>query len=321
MSKIEVKPISWERDNMNSRLEFEITGINYTIANTLRRVVMTYIPVYAFNNITISENTSIFDNNYLKLRLNNMAVYGVVADNPIFVYVKKENTANNTDELDIDFNAKDDTVNSSSLKQLTMYVDYINNTSDVVTVTTNDAKFYYSEKQIDSPYSVNIPIIKLQGGQKIKLSAITVLGCEEISSIYSAVSIFTYKQITDDKYHIIIESRGQLDEKTILQYAYDNIMKLLDNFLQLIPDREEMNGKLQLNEGDHTLGNLISDGLKKHKKVKFAGYNSPHLLDKKIIFHYELNEKSNIKHIVKETIDNYKHIFETLNKLIQKNIK
>jgi DNA-directed RNA polymerase alpha subunit len=54
MSKIEVKPISWERDSMSPRLEFEVTGINYTIANTLRRVVMTHIPVYAFNNVTIS---------------------------------------------------------------------------------------------------------------------------------------------------------------------------------------------------------------------------------------------------------------------------
>jgi len=321
MSKIEVKPISWERDSMNPRLEFEVSGINYTNAKIPRRVVMTHIPVDAFNNINISENTSVFDNNYLKLRLSNMAVHGITADNPIFVHTKKEEAKSNMDELDIDFNAKDDTVNSSSLKQLTMYVDYINNTNEIVTVGTNDAKFYYSEKQIDSPYPVNIPIVKLQGGQRIKLSAITVLGCEEISSIYSAVSIFTYKQLADDKYHIIMESRGQLDEKTILQYAYDNIRKLLDNFLQLIPDREEINGKLQLNEGDHTLGNLISDGLKKHKKVKFAGYNSPHLLDKKIIFHYELNEKANIKHIIKETINNYMDTFETLNKLIQKNIK
>ena len=117
-----------------------------------------------------------------------------------------------------------------------------------------------------------------------------------------------------------MESRGQMDEKTILQYAYDNIRKLLDNFLQLIPDREEIKGKLQLNEGDHTLGNLISDGLKQHKKVKFAGYNSPHLLDTKIIFHYELNEKANIKHIIRDVIDKYMDTFETLNKLIQKNI-
>ncbi len=320
MSKIEVKPISWKKDPMDSRLEFEVSGINYTIANTLRRIIMTHIPIYAFTNVTISENTSVFDNNYIKLRLSNMAVLGINADNPIFVHTKKEDTNMNTDELDIDFNPKDDSVNSSSLKQLTMYIDYINNTSDIVTVGTNDAKFYYSEKQIDSPYNVNIPLIKLQGGQKIKFSAITSLGCEEMSSIFSAVSIMCYKELANDKYHIILESRGQMDEKMILQYAYDNIRKLLDNFLQLIPDREEISGRLQLNEGDHTLGNLISDGLKQHKKVKFAGYNSPHLLDKKIIFHYELNEKANIKDIMKDTINNYMNTFETLNKLIQKNI-
>ena len=321
MSKLEVKPISWEKDKMNSRLEFEVTGIDNVIANTYRRVVMTYIPIYAFNNITISENTSIFDNNYLKLRLTNLAVHGIVADDSIFVPADKHKEKINTDELEIDFNNKDDPVNSSSLKQLTMYIDYVNNTSEIITVGTDDAKFYYSEKQIQSPYPINVPIVKLQGGQKIKLSAITVLGCEEINSIYSAVSIFTFKQITDEKYNIILESRGQLDEKKILQYTYDNIIKLLNDFIILIPDITEMSGKLQLNQGDHTLGNLISSGLKHHKKIKFAGYNSPHLLDKKIIFHYELNEKGNIKDIIKETIDMYKYTFETLNTLIQKNIK
>lgn len=316
---ISVKQVSWDKDTLNSRLEFEIKGISHTIVNTFRRVILSNIPVYSFNKITISENTSVFNNNYMKLRINNMPVLGIHSDTSIYVPVKKLTVIKeDKNELnDVDINPTDETVNSSSLKLLTMYVDHINTTNEIITVGTDDCKFYYTEKQIKSPYSINIPIIKLQPTQKIKLSAITELGIEEISSIYSAVSIFTYKMLADDNYIVILESRGQLTEKQIIQYAYDNIINILNNFLQLIPDKNDISGRLLMSDADHTIGNLIAEGLQTHKKVKFGGYNSPHLLDKKIIFHYELNEKMNIKEIMTEIISKYTDIFTTVNKLVQ----
>jgi len=321
--KIDIKQVSWDKELMSSRLEFEITGISHTIINTFRRTILSNIPIYSFNNITISENTSVFNNNYMKLRINNMPVYGIYSDNPIFVPVeKKPDTIIEENELnDIDINQNDEVINSSSLKLLTMYLDYHNNTDEIITAGTDDCKFYYIEKQIKSPYPKNIPIIKLQPKQKFKMSAITELGIEETNSIFSPVSIFTYKQLADDKFHAIIESRGQLDEKKIIQYAYDNIKMLLDNFLQLIPDKTDQSGKFQVNNADHTLGNLISEGLQTHKDIKFGGYNCPHLLDKKIIFHYELNnDKNNIKDIITEIINHYQKVFLKINKLIQENI-
>jgi DNA-directed RNA polymerase subunit L len=325
MSKIEIKEVSWDKEQMSSRLEFEIKGISHTIINTFRRVILSNIPIYSFNNITISENTSVFNNNYMKLRIKNIPVFGIYSDNPIYtppIKDKKEEKLEENDLNDLDINPEEANVNSSSLKLLTMYLDYYNNTDEIVTVGTDDCKFYYIEKQINSPYSKNIPIIKLQPKQKFKMSAITELGIEESSSIYSPVSIFTYKQITDDHFLIMIESRGQLDEKKIFQYAFDNIKMMLDNFLQLIPDKNDISGKFQMNNGDHTLGNLISEGLQTHKKIKFGGYNCPHLLDKKIIFHYELNEdKFNIKDIMTEIVSNYQEVFYKINKLVQDKIK
>jgi DNA-directed RNA polymerase subunit L len=321
MSKVIIKQISWDKDQMNSRLEFNIKGVNHTIINTFRRVILTNIPIYVFNKITISENTSVFNNNYMQNRVKNMPVFGIHSDNPIFVPSKKITKEVEDLELDeLDINNTNDNINSSSLKQLTMYVDYINNTDEIITVGTNNCKFYYSEKQINSPYSINIPIIKLQPKQKFKMSAITELGIEEQNSIFSPVSIFSYKMNNDTDYDVYIESRGQLNEKKIFQFAFDNIKMMLTNFLTLIPDKEDISGKLQLNDGDHTLGNLISDGLQNHKLVKFAGYNAPHLLDKKIIFHYELNKNENIKDILTEIVNEYVDLFDSINKLIQKNI-
>jgi len=331
MSKnIEIKQLSWDKELMSSRLEFEISGISHTIINTFRRVILSSIPIYSFNNITISENTSVFNNNYMKLRISNMPVYGIHSDNPIFVPAEKktdDKIVEENDLNDIDINPQDDKINSSSLKLLTMYVDYINNTDEIITVGTDDCKFYYIEKQIKTPYPKNIPIIKLQPKQKFKMSAITELGIEDKNSIYSPVSIFSYKQLSDDKFILMIESRGQIDEKLIIQYAYDNIKMILDNFIELIPEKNEPSGKFQMNNADHTLGNLISEGLQTHKDIKFGGYNCPHLLDKKIIIHYELNDlnesKKNhtIKDILTEIIEDYQKVFLKINKLVQEKIK
>ena len=309
----------------NNRLEFTIKGVNNTIVNCIRRTSMSYIPTYSFNNITISENTSIFNNNYMKLRLRNMPVYGIGADSHIYIKKKVEEVVEEETNMeiinDIDTNTTN-VLNSSSLKQLTMYLDYTNNTSNIVTVGTDDCKFYYMEKHIESPYKSplcgNVPIIKLQPKQKIKLSAITELGIEDMSAMYSAVSIFTFKIIDDTTYDMAVESRGQLDEIIILKYAMLILNDILEKFINLIPDNNNISGKLLLDESDHTLGTMISEGLQNHKKIKFAGYNMPHPLEQKVLFHYEMLKEDNIKDIMQDVVDYYKKIFSTIHKKLEK---
>lgn len=324
METITIKKILYE----DLRLEFKITGINNTIINCIRRIALSLIPIYSFNSITISENTSIFNNNYMKLRLRNLPVFGISADNAIYDNKKKIDTpiedVDNIGNDEIEM-INVDTINSSSLKQLTMYLDYTNNTKEIITVGTDDCKFYYAEKQIDSPYRIpksnNIPIIKLQPDQKIKLSAITELGIEEENAIFSALSIFTFKELTSSSYEVALESRGQLNEVTILNYTIENIIYMLNNFLLLIPNNSNINAKILLDNADHTIGTLIALGLQEHKKVKFAGYNMPHLLDNKILFHYELIEEYNIKDIMEDIVVKYKKIFTIIKKEIDSHIK
>ena len=330
---INIKQTSYIK-GINSRLEFTITGVDNTIVNSLRRIAVSCIPIYSFNNITISENTSIFNNNYMKLRLRNLPVIGIMADDPIYIakdkkiIIEEEITDNIMLQDNIDMDT-DNKLNSSSLKQLTMYLDFTNNMNEIVTVGTDDCKFYHIEKQIESPYKKplcnNIPIIKLQPKQKIKFSAITELGIEEESAIFSPVSIFTFKLIDNTTYDITIESRGQLDEKKILQFTYDNMIHRLNKFLTLVQSTnnitKNISGKILVEDADHTLGNLISNGLTCHKKIKFAGYNMPHLLDNKILFHYEFYKEDNIIDIMKEVVDKCIDTFTNINNLIQKNIK
>ena len=69
ISKISVKLINYESEIGNSRLEFNLSGsnIDYIVANTIRRTILSDIPIYAFNEFKFEKNTSVFHNNYFIL--------------------------------------------------------------------------------------------------------------------------------------------------------------------------------------------------------------------------------------------------------------
>lgn len=327
ISNITYEMIKYNKNIGNSILELKIKGdnINCIIINTIRRTILTDIPIYAFNNFNFTINESIFNNNYMKLRLSNMPVWGIPNKNDKFIKENKSQMENILEEKDfmdvqidddIDLKNEND-VNTSSLNQLTMYVDCKNNDKIIKTISTDDAKFYHSNKNIANPYPIAIPIIKLQPSQTINFSAITVLGTEKESSIFAATSVCYYNEITPNEFKFILESRGQISEKRIIDVALINIISSLENLVKMIPLEQNSHiGKIIMNNENNTLGNLLSYGLQNHKKVKFAGYNIPHLLENKVILHYELiNEKIKLKEVFNDVVIYLIEIFKTLSKL------
>ncbi len=79
VNKLNLKIINNNNELGNSRLEFNLSGsnMNYVVANTIRRTIFNDIPIYVFNEFKFDKNTSIFHNNYLKLRLRNMPVWSI----------------------------------------------------------------------------------------------------------------------------------------------------------------------------------------------------------------------------------------------------
>ena len=333
VNKVNMSVIDKVNELGNSKLDFKISGsnIDYVVVSTIRRTIFSDIPIYAFNIFKFEKNTSVFHNNYLKIRLQHMPVWSI--KNTIeFIDTKKIN--NNMEKINEDEEDNEDpnnttvnnNLNSSSLNQLTMYINYKNKSSEIMSVTTNHAKFYYDEKQISSPYKNECPIVKLQPGQEIALSAVTTLGKENEDTIYSAVSIIAYKQINENEFDFTIESRGQITEKRILQVALINIERNIRNFLKVFlddiikgsQDISEEEGLIIVNNEDHTLGNLISRGMQQHSKVKFAGYNLPHPLSKKVHFHYQLEKDGKIKKVMEDVIEYYSELFSNIGKLVDK---
>ena len=318
----------------NTRLELNIKGseINHIIMNTLRRVILTYIPIYAFTDFNIKKNKSIFNGNYLKLRLKNIPVWGIENNIEIFSPTipnqvaeaePEQDAEGDADADDVELNNKQSNLNSSTLNQLTMFIDYTSTSKEIVTVTTDHAKFYYSEKKIDSPYPIAIPLIKLQPEQSIIFSAITSLGIEKTNTIFSPVSVCYYIEKSSNEYNFIIESKGQINEKRIIEVAIINIIHKLETIKKNFSNNTEASellGEIILINEDNTFGNLLSNGLQNHKDIKFAGYNLPHLLVDKVIIHYELKTKKNIYDVFNDVIDSNIKLFkkiQSLNKTIK----
>jgi len=312
------------KEMFDSFLKLSIKGndIDNTVVNTIRRVSLTNVPIYAFNKFDITKNTSTFNNNYIKLRLRNIPVVGIKTKENILkkevVELDNEIDLGNVMTMDnIDFT---NNYKQESIEKLTMYFDYENKTNSVATVTTKDCKFYYKENEIENPYKVDLPLIKINEGGHITLTAISELGTINDGEIFSPISIFTFKKLKDNQFEINFESRGQLDEKEILKITIENIIYRLNELKKKITemeDNDKKEGYIIIENNDHTIGNLLSTGLRKHKEVIFGGYNMPHLLDEKIKIHFNI-KKSNIKKILLEVSDYYISLYEKIDDALKK---
>lgn len=323
---VKISNVSYDDTKGSSRLEFDINGtdIDYTITNTLRRSILTDIPIYAFTHFKINKNSSVFHNNFLKNQMKNMPVWGI--DNKIDYYEENTNIVDMNDEIeDMEDNVEltvDKKVDTTSLNQVTMYVDYENKSNEIVSITTDTAKFYFAQKQIDNPYNMPIQLVKLQPKQQINFSVITSIGIERESAIFSPVSICVYDQkvdkkglVLDNDFRFILESRGQINEKRILKVAYLNIIKKLNSILNQIldTDTDKDEGEIEINNEDHTIGNLLSHGLQNHKNVQFSGYYMPHPLEKRVVISYKL-KSGKFKEILKTVIEDFIKVFERIDK-------
>jgi DNA-directed RNA polymerase subunit L len=323
MEKIHVSIINHDKTIGNTRLEVRIKGsiIDYIPINTIRRSILSYVPIYAFTEFKFEKNTSIFNNNYIKLRLINMPVWGINNTNVIF---KEEKHINKTviDEVDDETNDTFEEKFSETTKsdnQLTMYVHYKNDTTNNISVTTNNAKFYYNNKQIVSPYLSPIPIVDLQPRQEIGLSATTTLNIEDHNAIFSPVSTCSYKQLNENDFELYLSSRGQITEHQIIHVAIDNIIDRINNINTQLKDNnniDNLEGIININNEDHTIGNLLSRGLQLHKNISFGGYRVTHPLNKQIELHYKLKNKGNINNIMKDVINTYTELFTKIKNLL-----
>ena len=300
----------------DNQLNVNITGkdVNFVIVNTLRRLVMSSIPIYAFHHddMIFDANTSVYNNDMLKDRFRNI---------PIFNIDNLEDTVNKYDELETKKQRIVDKANN-----LTMFVNIKNNKDTLLNVTTNDAIFYYKGKQIPTPYKRPLLLVKLKKGQELKCTCVASLNIGINDGIYNgSMAYHYYDEKESNKFDLEIFSNRQLDEIELLKRAckvLENKTHKLENLIVSNLEKEESDevlnkGLLKIQNENATLGSIISYYLQEQKNVEYGGFNIPFLYLNEILIRYRTDGKD-IKDIMKKTFSEIRDIIKHMEKEINK---
>ena len=253
-SDISVRVIEHNKydDTYNNYVVYGIKGskINNVIINTIRRSILEMIPTYAFDkeDIVITKNSSIYNNDYMRLRLSQFPIINV--DNPretIEKSLELEYEANITsfeqkiEDIDV-IKRKEEIKNLEKSQNFTMVVNVKNTSSSVLNVTTdtNGVKFYYRGKLTESPYKRKLLIIKLKPGEEFSCNAASILniGMKYVNHQATSVCVFAEpEQQSSNEFKLNIESLKQIPEKEIIIRACLIINKKLQNYLDIITDK------------------------------------------------------------------------------------
>ncbi len=302
-------------DLHESLLKLEIHGddVNHTIVNTIRRVCLDNVPTYAFDPelITIEQNTSITNNDQMRLRLSQIPIFNVDLD---LEYIEDKYTSRT-----IKFNDKTRPKHPKE-QNIEMYINITNTTNENVNVTTNDVKYLEDGEIMDVKYSKKYPIllIQLRPGETFKAHMKSGLATTDRDNIYSACSNVYYEEITDNKYVMSLESQGQTSEYVILEKAIGYIFKKLSDFEEDLKKKqksEEFNEShivLEYENEDHTFGELLNTFFQDHPKIANSGMSKPSALEKiiKIKIYAMKDDDTRIIEYLIDSIQQIKNIFK-----------
>ena len=301
-----------------NHLYVQISGkdINYAIINTIKRVISNNIPSYAFtpDNIIITKNTSIYNNDRLRNRLEMFPIPNI--ENKLdfeeydrlrkYTRGKKSYTEETVEEN------KD---NIENMSVLNMYLKCKNTDFDILDVTTEHCEFYNKGKKIKSIYGKVAKILELKKGEEIELSAIVDRGVPLNHARHMSCSQCVANEIDPNTFLFKLEGTGQLTEKEIYVRSIRIILYILEKLkreLVGIKYDSKRHGKITLEDYDHTVGNLLSHEMQKHKNIKFAAYKMDHLLIRKVTIQYVIDGKKTINDILEASMNNLVVLYKKL---------
>jgi len=276
---IHVKEVKYQKSTgLNEHylsLLFNGSDFNVKLMNTLRRVCLNYIPVYAYapELINIIENTSVaFNNDMMKLDLSLLPVFKV--DPGIY---------NLDEQYWYDVNYADFTRKKhSDEKNVEFYINANNNTNNYIRITTNDAHITVDGKDIEM-YDKQYPIllIELKPNQKFSCHMKAVLGIaerSENSAIWKSSFNAYYDEVKQNEFLFTVYGNNMFSERELLKRACRFVIlkmeKLKSKIEEQIKKKEIVLEKKMIfifeNE-DFTIGEPINYELQNHKDISFSG--------------------------------------------------
>lgn len=310
-------------DLQASRLTLHFSGKSVTpeLTNTLRRLAIDYVPSYAFhrNNIYIEKNTSLFNNDYMRLRLSQISIPFIMCD---VSYLEPEYWQN------IDYSNPNRLRHPLDTKQLEMYINSINNTNEVMNVTTNDVRIYENGIEVFDKFNKKYPhqLIQLRPGETFSCRMVSSLGVGKNNNIWASAknSYHVYDPVDETNIKLLIESNNQFDEYEIMYKACLVLDKKLNEIKTRIintydkPEYTNTNKlKIVIENEDHTVGNILNTYLQLNKNVLFSGYSKPNLLEDIVIIKLQTIENDPFKEVIK-TLDYILELFDNIKNQILK---
>lgn len=316
-----VKYIKERTLSQNSRLDLTMEGsvLSPVIVNTLRRIILSEIPIYGIpeENIKIITNTSsaVVDNNHMALRLSMFPIMNIPNERETLKMVSALKAKN----VPLEYRAVE------KVNGLHFNLDYTNTTTDTVNVTTDDAEFYFQGKRVEPRKMFPQPalIVKLKPKQQLRFESHAHLDIKSNHVTFAPCSICTYNYEEDNehKFQFAIESRNQLPEHEIIWRGCQRLMDRLSEINALFQAKDVDDSEINeiLFEGENfTMSNLINDGMQSHPDILFSGCSMNHLLIEEAVIKYQKTPKSNIKKIFDQVIGQLIGVYKEIQQHVEK---
>ena len=322
---------------------FDIDNIDLSIANSIRRIILTEIPVVGFYgedepSIDIITNTGPLHNEFMKHRI------GLIPINVSEVITDKY--------IDNDYKFELNVMNNTSSTINITTADFTGTYKDIE-LTVNELKMLFPTNPITKS---NILITRLRAGEELNLIAKAVKKTAKTNASFSSVSLSNFyfiedKKEADKKDNILDKHRSYVKniygDPTLLKFEIETVNNLsylylfstaiiiLINKLKLLITNIEANEimiepipnnpfsvNFHIENEDDTLGNVIQSLLhnkyirqtNKHKGINcsYVGYICPHPLKQLMIVRLTLDEQTDTEKFKQFLIDNCYEIIREL---------
>ena len=323
---LNIKEVKYETDEFDSScLTLDISGkeAHHSIINSLRKVCMDQIPIYALDRgkIKIMRNSSVYDNTEMEVRLSQLPIKRI---DPNVKFLPSKYYKN------IDFTDPKLEKHSDDNINVEFYLNIKNNGPDKIKyVNTDDLRISINNDIIENKnmYKGKEPItlVELRVGEEFECSMKGVLAVGELNSIFNSSNSY-YEELKEDEHYLFsIESNGQLDEYELLLRGINIIIEKLkiikENIVNLQYEMivtENNSIKLEITNEDFTCGGPLNYVLQGMKEVDFSGVYPPNQMEKNIAITCVIDKKYKIIDIFSKAIDNTIQIYNSIEKKVKK---
>lgn len=321
-----IKEIKHETDIYDSScLILDIAGknVHYSIINSLRKVCLDQIPIYALDRgkIKIFRNSSVYDCTEMEVRLSQLPIKRI-PNNVIFLPLKYYKNVNFAD-LKLERHPDDDT-------NVEFYLNAKNNGPEKIKyVTTNDLRISVNNEIIKNTnmYKSKEPLtlLELRVGEEFECSMKGVLAVGELNAIFNSSNTY-YKEIKPNEHYMLsIESNGQLDEYEILIRGINIIIEKLkiikENIINLqyemiVSENNSIN--LVIKNEDHTCGGPLNYILQGMEEVKYSGVYLPNLMEKNVAITCFIDRKYKMVDVFSKAVDLTIELYNSIENKVKK---